>query len=138
MRVPVLKKQEKSSGVDDGLERDPPAGQVVSVAGQSQQEAPAGQGAHVVVAALDFIPGIALDPVMAIPDRFHDFQPLVHHAFIDQVRGHLVLDARPYLVAVDERQARPAPMGPRAQEKPRLTIQDVGPLRVRVSPKVRS
>ena len=59
-----------------------------------------------MVAALDFVPGIAARGVIAVVDRAADGQALVHHPFPDHVPGRLVLEAVHALVEVDSRSLR--------------------------------
>ena len=83
-----------------------------------------------MVAALDLVPGVAPDAVVAVADALDDGQALVDQALVDQVRGDLVLDAGPDLVGVEEGQPRPAALRPGAEEQARLVVEGVDPLHV--------
>src|SRR5206468_2663933 len=90
----------------------------------------------VVVAALDLVPGVAADAVVAGARRRDDPQRVGDLAGGEEVPGDLVLAAGPDLVGVGEGEARLAAVRPGAEDQPGLIIEDVGALRVDVVPEV--
>src|SRR6185503_17026375 len=74
----------------------------VSKAGESTDQSVARHGSCVPVSAFVLVPGIARAPVVAAAKRSYNRQALFNKTFLDQVRCHLVLDAGPYLVRVNE------------------------------------
>ena len=108
-----------------GSERQRAGRCVVVGSGERDEHAPAGQRPGVVVAALGLVPRVAPVTVVPVADRPHEPQALLDETLVDEVAGHLVLDAGPHLVAVDERDARTAAPRPRAQHQPGLVAEGV-------------
>jgi hypothetical protein len=75
-------------------------GAVVLVAAGGEEDAVAGHGAGVVVAAFDLVPRVAAERVVAVVDGAGDGQPFLDHALPDHVAGDLIFEAVHALVEV--------------------------------------
>ena len=96
-------------------------GTVVLETAQRQEDAVAGHRPSVVVAALDLVPGVVFGRMVTLVDTAADGQGLGEHSFPGEMAGHLVLDAGPDLVAIEDRVvAQVLALRPGAGEQPRL------------------
>ena len=57
-----------------------------------------------MMTALDLVPGVAPETVVAVADGPDDAQPLLEESLVDEVGRDLVFDPHPDLVGVGERQ----------------------------------
>src|SRR5205823_10564153 len=88
-----------------------------SETGQRAEQGITSHGTSVIVAALIFIPRVANTAVIAAAQGLNDGQSFFDETLRDEMGGHLVFDASPDFVAVDERQRGLAAAGPCAQEQ---------------------
>ena len=114
--VPVVNRHLKSWRVQPRVEREPGVRRGVVVAGDRREQRPARKRAGVVRPALGLVPRIAPLSVVPVAHALRDRDPLHHHALVDHVGGHLVLDTGPHLIRVSERESGPVAVRPAAQD----------------------
>ena len=83
-----------------------------------------------MVAALDLLVRVPPSPVVARPQPVEDGVALLLEPLHQAVRGDLVLDPRPHLVAVPRRHRRPTAVGPRAHQQTGVRTVRIHPVRV--------
>lgn len=84
-------------GREPGREADVALRAVVLEATGGEEDAVTGHGAGIVVAALDFVPGIAAERAVAIVNGANDGEAFEEHVFPEHVGGDLILVAGPGL-----------------------------------------
>src|SRR5258708_463258 len=89
-----------------------------------------------MMTTLDFVPGISIDAVVALAYRLYDAQTLINPAFIDQMGGHLIFDASPYLIGIDNREPGALPIRPGTKHQTGVVIDGEGTLAIRVITKI--
>ena len=85
-----------------------------------------------MIAAFDFVPGVAPYAVMTRPYRLDDLQPFIDPALADQMRRDLVFDTGPDLIGIRKGQARASALGKGAEQQAGFIIQRVNPLGIDV------
>src|SRR5690606_27430380 len=106
--------------------------------GTGLEHAPPRERAHVVVAALDLVVRVAAPAVVTAPHAVEDPAGLGVQALDLAVRGDLVLDAGPHLVAVARGDLRATAGGPGAHDQAALVAVGVGAVRVLEAVEVRA
>ena len=80
-----------------------------------------------MAAAFDLVPGVPPDrrprnAVVTIAGALDDCVGLFDHAFVDHVRGNLILDAGPDFVGIEHDVAGPAPLRPSDDQEPLVAV----------------
>src|SRR5690606_8953706 len=83
-----------------------------------------------MMAAFDFVPGVAADAIVPLAGSFDNRQPFFYPALIDQMGSNLIFDACPHFVRIHKRKARLPAVGPGAENQPGFVVEDVGALAV--------
>src|SRR5271165_1017400 len=92
----------------------------VAETGEGTKQSITGHGAGVIVAAFVLIPRVANPSVVTAAQSSDDRQSFLNETLGDKVRGHLIFNASPDFVGVDERQSRFSSARPTAKQQPRL------------------
>lgn len=87
---------------------------------------PSGHGPDVVVSALHFVEGVAATSIVPVPHGLQDGVGLFLEPFMEAMGGHLVLGARPDLVAVHGGHLGPTTMRPGAHHQASLPLNGEG------------